>query len=299
MASEMTWISFFRSTPGVSAHRPWILNYCSLLYHWFRRLAENTQLITPIEEFMVTRNRNPKPFVWTATVNSIVEKLQRCRQTLETSSRDAPCRVHEKGGENNSSRLGDTTLVRTGALDKPLLAAPPRGPAQSVERTFTFRSRQYSSVRRSGFLVVVVLPSTTRSTKSRPQGEVLSSISFAFPISSRRSECVLAWRYSAGTENGASIAAASKSVSLKYWIRRSNGCPLPLRCCTRFKDTRTGRDKRRSTSAIQTLLFPRPADHMRWLLLKSMPTQRLRWRVSPRCSSVRVLKTCPLVTFVS
>src|SRR5271169_2045205 len=29
----------------------------------------------------------------------------------KTSSRDAPCRVHEKGGKNNSSRLGDTTLA--------------------------------------------------------------------------------------------------------------------------------------------------------------------------------------------
>jgi hypothetical protein len=28
----------------------------------------------------------------------------------KTSSRDAPCRVHEKGEKNNSSRLGDTTL---------------------------------------------------------------------------------------------------------------------------------------------------------------------------------------------
>jgi len=29
----------------------------------------------------------------------------------KTSSPDAPCRVHEKGGKNNSSRLGDTTLA--------------------------------------------------------------------------------------------------------------------------------------------------------------------------------------------
>jgi hypothetical protein len=28
-------------------------------------------------------NEKPKPFVWTATVESIVEKLSRCRQTLE------------------------------------------------------------------------------------------------------------------------------------------------------------------------------------------------------------------------
>src|ERR1017187_3846217 len=31
----------------------------------------------------------------------------------KTSSRDAHCRVHEKGGKNNSSRLGDTTLAKT------------------------------------------------------------------------------------------------------------------------------------------------------------------------------------------
>ncbi|EQD59428.1 tISRso5 ISRSO5-transposase protein [mine drainage metagenome] len=36
-----------------------------------------------IDEFMATWNENPKPFVWTATVESIVEKLPRCRQTLE------------------------------------------------------------------------------------------------------------------------------------------------------------------------------------------------------------------------
>jgi hypothetical protein len=36
-----------------------------------------------IEEFLHTWNENPKPFVWTATVESIVEKLSRCRQTLE------------------------------------------------------------------------------------------------------------------------------------------------------------------------------------------------------------------------
>ncbi len=36
-----------------------------------------------IEEFLTAWNENPKPFVWTATVDSIVEKLSRCRQTLE------------------------------------------------------------------------------------------------------------------------------------------------------------------------------------------------------------------------
>jgi transposase len=36
-----------------------------------------------IEEFLAAWNRDPRPFVWTATVDSIVEKLNRCRQTLE------------------------------------------------------------------------------------------------------------------------------------------------------------------------------------------------------------------------
>jgi hypothetical protein len=36
-----------------------------------------------IEEFLVAWNNDPKPFVWTATVESIVEKLSRCKQTLE------------------------------------------------------------------------------------------------------------------------------------------------------------------------------------------------------------------------
>jgi hypothetical protein len=40
-------------------------------------------LIAAIEDFLDAWNENPKPFVWTATVDSIVAKLARCRQTLE------------------------------------------------------------------------------------------------------------------------------------------------------------------------------------------------------------------------
>jgi hypothetical protein len=36
-----------------------------------------------IQEFLDAWNEDPKPFVWTATVESITEKLSRCRQTLE------------------------------------------------------------------------------------------------------------------------------------------------------------------------------------------------------------------------
>jgi hypothetical protein len=36
-----------------------------------------------IGEFLTVWNENPKPFVWTATVESIQQKLAHCRQTLE------------------------------------------------------------------------------------------------------------------------------------------------------------------------------------------------------------------------
>ena len=46
----------------------------------FRSVEDLEQAIT---EFMAAWNENPKPFVWTATVESIVKKLSHCRQTLE------------------------------------------------------------------------------------------------------------------------------------------------------------------------------------------------------------------------
>ena len=36
-----------------------------------------------IDAFLTAWNKDPKPFVWTATVESITEKLSRCRRTLE------------------------------------------------------------------------------------------------------------------------------------------------------------------------------------------------------------------------
>ena len=39
--------------------------------------------LAAINDFLAAWNEKPKPFVWTATVESIVGKLARCRQTLE------------------------------------------------------------------------------------------------------------------------------------------------------------------------------------------------------------------------
>jgi transposase len=40
-------------------------------------------LIAAIEEFLEAWNEKPKPFIWRATVESILAKLSGCRQTLE------------------------------------------------------------------------------------------------------------------------------------------------------------------------------------------------------------------------
>ena len=91
-------------TPEVKAwlkrHPRFVVHYvptsCSwlnLIERWFAELTNKRirrgsflsvdDLIAAIDEFLAAWNETPKPFVWTATVASIVEKLARCRQTLE------------------------------------------------------------------------------------------------------------------------------------------------------------------------------------------------------------------------
>lgn len=47
-------------------------------------------------------NDNPKPFVWTATVESIQEKLTRCRRTLEKIQPGCTSSKFRKGRTNQS-----------------------------------------------------------------------------------------------------------------------------------------------------------------------------------------------------
>ena len=68
-------------------------SWLNLVERWFGELDNKAirrgvfrsvdDLQTTIEAFLSAWNKNPKPFVWTATVESITEKLSRCRQTLE------------------------------------------------------------------------------------------------------------------------------------------------------------------------------------------------------------------------
>ena len=68
-------------------------SWLNLIERWFGELTSKRirrgaffsvdGLIAAIHEFLAAWNQQPKPFIWTATVDSIVEKLKRCRQTLE------------------------------------------------------------------------------------------------------------------------------------------------------------------------------------------------------------------------
>lgn len=68
-------------------------SWLNLIERWFGELTSKRirrdsflsvdDLIAAINEFLAAWNEKPRPFVWTATVESIVAKLARCRQTLE------------------------------------------------------------------------------------------------------------------------------------------------------------------------------------------------------------------------
>jgi len=68
-------------------------SWLNLVERWFGELDDKAirrgvfrsvdDLKASIDAFLTAWNKDPKPFVWTATVESIVEKLSRCRRTLE------------------------------------------------------------------------------------------------------------------------------------------------------------------------------------------------------------------------
>ena len=86
-----TW--FTRHPRFVPHFVPTSSSWLNLVERWFGELSEKAirrgafgsvqDLQACIDAFLTAWNTEPKPFVWTATVDSIVEKLSRCRRTLE------------------------------------------------------------------------------------------------------------------------------------------------------------------------------------------------------------------------
>jgi transposase len=68
-------------------------SWLNLVERWFGELTRKRirrgvfvsvdALVAAIEEYLAAWNTKPKPFIWTATVDSIIEKLTHCKQTLE------------------------------------------------------------------------------------------------------------------------------------------------------------------------------------------------------------------------
>ena len=68
-------------------------SWLNLVERWFGELTQKAvrrgvfrsvaELEAAITEFTAAWNAQPKPFVWTASAEKILEKLARCRQRLE------------------------------------------------------------------------------------------------------------------------------------------------------------------------------------------------------------------------
>ena len=69
-------------------------SWLNLVERWFGKLTDKRlrrssffsvpELIEAIEEYLQQNNKDPQPFVWTATVESILAKVNRCKPISET-----------------------------------------------------------------------------------------------------------------------------------------------------------------------------------------------------------------------
>jgi transposase len=87
-------VSWLKRHPRFISHFvPTSSSWLNLVERWFGELTSKRvrrgsffsvdDLQSAILDFLDAWNEDPKPFVWTATVESIQAKLSRCRQTLE------------------------------------------------------------------------------------------------------------------------------------------------------------------------------------------------------------------------
>jgi hypothetical protein len=70
-------------------------SWLNLVERWFGELSEKavrrgafrsvTELQQAIKEFMTAWNAKPKPFVWSASAEKILEKIAKCKRRLEES----------------------------------------------------------------------------------------------------------------------------------------------------------------------------------------------------------------------
>jgi transposase len=69
-------------------------SWLNLVERWFRELTDKAlrrgvfcsvpDLVAAIQAYLDAHNEDPKPFIWTASIDSILEKVGRCKAVLET-----------------------------------------------------------------------------------------------------------------------------------------------------------------------------------------------------------------------
>ena len=72
------------------------------------------QLKARIEEILAAWNKEPKPFVWTAAIESILERLSRCRRGLERIQPGRGSPRFRKRKKFTCIYFADTTLAARG-----------------------------------------------------------------------------------------------------------------------------------------------------------------------------------------
>ena len=75
-------------------YTPTSSSWLNLVERWFRELTQKRlrrgnfidvkDLITAIKEYLAQNNKQPKPFIWTATAQQIIDKVGRCKGISET-----------------------------------------------------------------------------------------------------------------------------------------------------------------------------------------------------------------------
>jgi transposase len=81
-------------------------SWLNLVERWFGELSQKAvrrgsfrsvaELEGAIADFLAAWNAKPKPFVWTASVEKILEKIARCKRRLETPHPDQPSQKRQK-----------------------------------------------------------------------------------------------------------------------------------------------------------------------------------------------------------
>ncbi len=73
---------------------PTACSWLNLIERWLRELTQKRirrgsfnsvkELVSAIEEYIIENNKNPKPFIWTASAKNILDKISHCKEALGT-----------------------------------------------------------------------------------------------------------------------------------------------------------------------------------------------------------------------